>query len=317
MAEIGYTLSSEEFGPRDLVRFARRAEDCGFTFALVSDHFHPWIDRQGHSPFVWSVIGGVAEATERLSLGTGVTCPLIRIHPAIIAQAAATAADMMPGRFFLGVGTGENLNEHILGDAWPAAHDRRDMLEEAIQVIRDLWKGEDTIHHGRHYRVENARIYTLPEQLPPIMVAAAGQKAAELAARIGDGFIGTSPGADIETFERSGGAGKPRYGQLTVCWAGSEEEAEETAREWWPNTAIQGELGQELPLPRHFEQAAEMLSQEDVGEAMPIGPDPERYLQAVQEYADAGYTHVYFHQVGPDQEGFFRFAEEELLPKLQ
>ena len=170
--EIGYALSSEEHAPADLVRYARLAEERGFTYALISDHFHPWTDRQGQSPFVWSVIGAIAEATERLRLGTGVTCPTIRIHPAIIAQAAATAAALMPGRFFLGVGTGENLNEHILGDRWPEGRVRLEMLEEAIEVIRLLWQGGYQSHHGTHYTVEQARLYTLPDEPPPIMVAA-------------------------------------------------------------------------------------------------------------------------------------------------
>src|SRR5881227_3193228 len=176
--EIGYALSSEEHGPRELVAQARRAEEVDFAFALISDHFHPWTDRQGQSAFVWSVIGGIAQATSRLRLGTGVTCPTIRIHPAIVAQAAATAAAMMPGRFFLGVGSGENLNEHILGDRWPFPDERIEMLEEAIEVIRQLWEGGYQTHRGRHYRVEKARIYTLPEELPPIAVAAAGRTAA-------------------------------------------------------------------------------------------------------------------------------------------
>ena len=317
MAEFGYTLSGEEHAPADLVRWARTAEDVGFTFALVSDHFHPWIDRQGHSPFVWTVLGGIAEATERLRLGTGVTCPLIRIHPAIVAQAAATTAALMPGRFFLGVGTGENLNEHILGDRWPPAGTRLEMLEEAVEVIRLLWEGEDVTHRGRHYTVENARIYTLPEEPPPIFVAAAGEKATQLAGRIGDGLIGTSPDSEqIRQFEQAGGAEKPRYGQLHVCWAKTEEEAKRTAREWWPNTSLPGELGVELPLPRHFEQAAAMLSEDDVAGKLPCGPDPERHIAAIHAYVDAGYDHVYVHQVGPDQEGFFRFYEEQVLPKL-
>src|SRR5256714_6294881 len=186
MAEIGYTLSSEEHRPGDLVRFAQRAEEVGFAFALISDHFHPWTDRQGQSPFVWSVIGAIAQATEHLRLGTGVTCPTIRIHPAIVAQAAATSASLMPGRFFLGVGSGENLNEHILGDRWPPTDVRLEMLEEAVHVIRELWKGEVTNHHGAHYTVENARIYTLPDQLPPTHLAAAGTKPSEAAAPTGD-----------------------------------------------------------------------------------------------------------------------------------
>src|ERR687883_157173 len=192
MVELGYALSSEEHTPNDLVRYARRAEEVGFAFALISDHYHPWLDQQGQSPFVWSVVGAIAHATQRLRLGTGVTCPTMRIHPAIVAQAAATAAAMMPGRFFLGVGTGENLNEHILGDRWPEADVRREMLEEAVEVIRLLWQGGQRSHHGRHYTVENARVYTLPETPPPIIVAASGPKAAELAGRIGDGFWGVA-----------------------------------------------------------------------------------------------------------------------------
>src|SRR5438067_7486426 len=204
--EIGYALSSEEHGPRELVAQARRAEEVGFSFALISDHFHPWTDRQGQSPFVWTVIGAIAQATGRLRLGTGVTCPLIRIHPAVIAQAAATSAAMMPGRFFLGVGTGENLNEHILGAKWPAPDERLEMLEEAVEVIRLLWQGGYQTHRGRHYTVEQARIYTLPEQLPEIAVAAAQPNAAELAGRIGDGFIGVAPERGlIEKFEQAGG----------------------------------------------------------------------------------------------------------------
>jgi len=317
MVEIGYTLSSEEFGPRDLVRFARRAEEVGFSFALVSDHFHPWTDRQGHSPFVWSVIGGVAGATERLRLGTGVTCPLIRIHPAIVAQAAATSEALMPRRFFLGVGTGENLNEHILGDRWPPAGMRLEMLEEAVGLIRELWKGEDTSFDGEFYTVENARIYTTPEKPPPIYVAAAGEKAAELAGRVGDGLISTAPNEEVvQSFRNAGGEGKPVYGQLTACWAEDQEKAVRTALAVWPNAVIAGELGQELPLPRHFEQAAEMVRGDDLRQSMPLGPDPEPFLSAIRDFADAGFDHVYVHQVGEDQEGFFRFFEQELLPKL-
>jgi coenzyme F420-dependent glucose-6-phosphate dehydrogenase len=317
MTQIGYTLSCEEFGPRELVSFARRAEETGFQFALVSDHFHPWTDRQGHSPFVWTVIGGVAQVTERLRVGTGVTCPLIRIHPALVAQAAATCAAAMPGRFFLGVGSGEALNEHITGERWPAIDERLDMLEEAVHVIRELWKGEQVTHRGPYYTVEQARIYTMPDEAPPIMVAAKGERATKMAGRIGDGLIGTAPDHDMITmFEGAGGSGKPKYGQLHVCWAEDEERAKKTAYEWWPNTSIKGELSVEVPLPRHFMQAAEMLSPDDVAENVICGPDPERHLDSIREYAEAGFDHVYVHQVGPDQEGFFRFYEREVLPKI-
>jgi coenzyme F420-dependent glucose-6-phosphate dehydrogenase len=317
VTEIGYTLSSEEQGPRELVRLAGRAEEVGFAFAMISDHFHPWIDRQGHSPFVWGVLGGIAERTERLRVGTGVTCPLIRIHPAIVAHAAATASVMLRGRFMLGLGTGENLNEHVLGDRWPAADERLEMLEEAVEVIRLLWEGGPQTHRGRHYRVENARIYDLPEDPIPILIAAKGEKAGTLAGRIGDGLVGVAPEEDlIRTFERAGGESKPRYGQLHVCWAEDESDARKTATEWWPNTSVPGELGVELPLPRHFEQAAEVVREEDVAGSVVCGPDPEAHLEAIRSYLDAGYDHVYLHQVGPDQEGFFRFYERDVLPKI-
>jgi coenzyme F420-dependent glucose-6-phosphate dehydrogenase len=316
MPSIGYTLSSEEHGPLDLVRYARQAEETGFEYALVSDHFHPWIDRQGHSPFVWSVVGGIAGATRELRLGTGVTCPNIRIHPAVIAQAAATSAAMLPGRFFLGVGTGENLNEHVLGDRWPEAGVRLEMLEEAIDVIRLLWQGGYQSHHGRYYTVEEARIYTLPDEPPPIYVAASKPTAAELAGRAGDALVSTAPDAEVvAAFDGAGGEGKPKLGQVTVCWAESEEEGKRTAYEWWPNAAVRGDLSQELALPRHFEDAAQMLAEDDVAEKVVCGPDPDRYFEQVEGYADAGFDHVYLHQVGPDQEGFFRFAQEELLPR--
>ena len=258
MTEYGYALSSEEHGPTDLVENARRAEEAGFEFAMVSDHFHPWTDAQGQSSFVWSVIGGIAQATERLRLGTGVTCPTIRIHPAIIAQAAATSAAMMPGRFFLGLGSGENLNEHVVGEGWPAPDERLAMLEEAIEIMRLLWQGGEHTHRGDFYDVEQARLYTLPEQPVEIAVAAAKPKAADLAGRLADAFINTSPDSEvIETFEGAGGKRKPRYGQITMCWAASEEEGATTACEIWPNAALGGDLGYELPRPEHFEQATE------------------------------------------------------------
>ncbi|HET7655294.1 MAG TPA: TIGR03557 family F420-dependent LLM class oxidoreductase [Acidimicrobiales bacterium] len=316
MTEYGHSLSSEEHAPNDLVRDARRAEEVGFTFALVSDHYHPWTDAQGEAPFVWSVIGAIAHATERLRLGTGVTCPTVRLHPAIVAQAAATAEAMMPGRFFLGVGTGEALNEHILGDRWPETDVRLEMLEEAVEVIRLLWQGGMQSHHGRHYTVENARIYTLPDPPPDIYVAASGTKSAELAGRIGDGLVSTAPKPDVvQTWKKAGGTG-PAYAHLTVCWAGDADTAKKTLYDRWPNAGVKGELSQELPLPAHFEQAAQMVTPDDLAQSLPHGPDPEAYLQSIAEYVDAGFTHLYFHQVGDDQEGWFRFWEKELAPNV-
>jgi G6PDH family F420-dependent oxidoreductase len=318
MLEIGYKLSSEEHRPGDLVRYATMAEDAGFSFALISDHYHPWIDKQGQSPFVWCVIGGIADATERLQLGTGVTCPTVRIHPAIIAQAAATAADMMPGRFFLGVGTGENLNEHVVGRGWPETEVREARLAEAIDVIRLLWKGGYQSHHGEHYTVENARIYTLPRTLPPIMLAVGGPRTAELAGRIADGMVGTGPERELfERFDAAGGADKPRYGEMTVCWAKDEKQARRTARELWPTSAMESSLSWELPLPKHFEDVAKLVTEDAVAESITCGPDVDVYLESIQEYADAGYDHVCLHQVGPDQEGFIRFAEKQVLPRVK
>jgi G6PDH family F420-dependent oxidoreductase len=317
MTSYGYKLSSEEHPAPDLVRHAQRAEQVGFEFGSISDHFHPWTDTQGESPFVWSVIGGIAATTERFRLGTGVTCPTIRMHPALIAQAAATSASMMPGRFFLGVGTGENLNEHVLGDQWPNPSIRREMLEEAVDVIRTLWEGKLVTRQGKHYSLDGARIYSLPDELPPIYVAGSGEKAADLAGRIGDGYIGTSPQSDtIEAFDRAGGSGKPRLAEVQACWAADEQQARKTATEWWPNIAIPGELGQELPLPRHFEQAAENVTEDAVAELVACGPDPERHLEVIRKFTDAGYDHIAIHQIGPDQDGFFDFYEREVLPKL-
>lgn len=318
MAEFGYALSSEEHPPLDLVRNARRAEEVGFDFAMISDHYHPWIDKQGHSGFVWAVIGGIAQATERLRLGTGVTCPTVRIHPGIIAQAAATAACMMPGRFMLGVGSGEKLNEHIFAHRWPPAPIRIEMMAEAVEVIRLLWQGGVQDHHGKYYTLENARIYDLPDELPPILVAASGPIAARTAGKIGDGLVNFAPTKKVvEVFEGAGGAGKPRYGQVTVCYHANEAEAKRIAYEYWPNSAITGELAQELPTPTHFEQASKMVSEEDVAESVVCGPDPQKHLDAIQEFLDAGFDHVYIHQVGPEQEAFFTFYEREILPQLR
>jgi G6PDH family F420-dependent oxidoreductase len=317
MPKIGYKLSSEEHRPNDLVRYGRMAEELGFEFALLSDHFHPWIDRQGQSPFVWAVLGGLAHGTRRLVVGTGVTCPTIRIHPALVAHAAATVADMMPDRFFLGLGTGENLNEHVVGARWPAVDVRQEMLEEAIGVIRQLWEGGYQDHRGRHFTVENARLYTLPASPPPIMIAASGPASASLAGRLGDGFVGTSPDASLlDAFRRSGGEGKPRYGEVTVCWAQDERAARRTALEWWPIAAMGGPLNTELPLPAHFEAAAKLVTEEALAGQVACGPDPERHVQAIQQYADAGYDHVCVHQIGPDQEGFLDFYGREILPRL-
>src|SRR5438132_7908055 len=254
MAEVGIFLSSEEHGPNALVEGAQLAERAGWRKALISDHFHPWIDRQGESPFVWSVIAAIG-ATTGLEVTTGVTCPTVRTHPAIIAHAAATSTLICKGRFRLGVGSGENLNEHILGDRWPSADERLDMLEEAVEIMREMWKGEIYTHDGEHYVVVNARIYSCPERPPPVLVSGFGPKAVSLAARVGDGYVNTSPAAELlEQYRHEGGTG-PKIAAVKVCWGEDEAMARKLAFELWPTTGVSGELSQELPMPAHFEQA--------------------------------------------------------------
>jgi coenzyme F420-dependent glucose-6-phosphate dehydrogenase len=315
--ELGIALSSEENAPADLVRHARAAEEAGLGFGLISDHIHPWVEAQGHSGFVWSVLGAIAQSTDEFRIGTGVTCPLIRIHPAIVAHAAATVACLMPGRFFLGVGTGENLNEHVTGAKWPAPDERLEMLEEAIGVLRQLWKGDYQTHRGKHYSVENLRLFDLPEEPIEIAVAAMQPKAAELAGRVGDALVNVAPKQEIvATFDNAGGKGKPKYGQVTVCCAKSKDEAKQTAFENWPNVLVEGSASQELPLPRDFEQLVEGRGADELEGTIPLGPDAEVYLEELEKYDQAGYTHICIHQIGSDQEGFLEFAKRELLPTL-
>ena len=316
--EIGYTLSSEEHGPNDLVDHAARAEEVGFDFLSISDHYHPWLDEQGEAPFVWSTLGGVAQATDSVDVGVGVTCPTTRVHPAIVAQATATAASMFENRrFYFGVGTGELLNEHVLGDQWPDHPVRLEMLEEAVEIIRELWKGEQTSHHGKHYDVQNARLYTLPETAPEICVSAYGPRAAKSAARIGDGFWAAGPQETVETWEAEGGEG-PRICQLHACVADSEDEAVKTAHEYWRNSGLPGELGSQLPTPTHFEQATQMVTEEDIREGSILTTrDPEAHLDSIRQAIDQGYDKVYLHQIGDDQEALFDFYEEQILPEFR
>lgn len=316
MVSFGYTLSSEEHPPADLVRNAVRAEDLGFDFVSISDHFHPWVTAQGHSPFVWSVLGAIAASTERIEVGVGVTCPTVRIHPAIVAHAAATTALLFEGRFVLGVGTGEALNEHILGHRWPTPGVRLSMLEEAVDVIRQLWTGDTVNHHGDFYEVQNARLFDPPDPAPPIVVSAFGPKALELAGRIGDGYWGHTPDADmISAYEAAGGSG-PRYAQLDVCWNPSVDKARQIVHEVWPNGGVPGQLSQDLPTFTHFEEAAQIVSIDDATGSVSCGPDVEPILASVAEYLDAGYDHLYFHQIGPDQDGFLEFWSDTLQPAL-
>jgi G6PDH family F420-dependent oxidoreductase len=315
---IGYFLSSEEFGPRELVRQARMAEQAGFEDLWISDHFHPWNDEQGHSPFVWSVIGALAQATSEMRITTAVTCPTTRLHPAIIAQAAATSAVLLDGRFALGLGTGEALNEHILGDRWPQADERLEMLEEAVEVIRTLWQGGMQSHRGRHYQVENARIYDLPEQLPPISISGFGPKATGLAARIGEGFCTVAPDREaVERYRSESRRGGAVAGALKVCWGEDEAAARATAYRLWPNEQLPGELAQILPTPAHFEQATELVSEDMVAEKVPCGPDLDLHVKAISEYRDAGFDELYIQQIGDEQERFFEVYSREVLPRFR
>jgi G6PDH family F420-dependent oxidoreductase len=300
--KIGYFLSCEENDPRALIRQAKQAEEAGFHALWISDHYHPWNDAQGHSAFVWSVIGALAEATS-LRVTTGVTCPTLRIHPAIIAQAAATSAVLHEGRFQLGVGSGEALNEHILGEHWPEADVRLEMLEEAIEVMRLLWEGGQRSHRGRHYTVENARVYDLPPDRVPVLVSGFGPKAIALAAKVGDGFVTMSPDADgIKQFREQGGTGPVQSG-TKVCYMASEEEARDTVMRLWPNEALPGELAQILPTPSHFEQACELVTPDKL--ATPLGPDIDAHLESIRAYAKAGIDELFIQQVGPAKDSFF------------
>lgn len=314
--KIGFFLSCEEYGPLELVAQARPAERAGFQGLWISDHYHPWNHEQGESAFVWSVIGALAGAGVGLPVATAVTCPTVRTHPAVIAQAAATSQVLLEGRFTLGVGSGEALNEHILGTGWPEADVRLEMLEEAVEVIRALWSGEAVSHRGTHYTVENARIFTLPETLPPIYVSGFGPKAIDLAARIGDGFVTTTPDADAIQRFRQGGR-KPVQAGAKVCFAATKEDAVKTAHRIWPNDHLPGELAQVLPTPEHFQQATELVTEDTVLESgLPLGPDLDEHVAALEQYADAGVDELYVQQIGGGHDEFFEAYAREVIPRF-
>ncbi|MCY0929077.1 LLM class F420-dependent oxidoreductase [Streptomyces sp. H27-H1] len=316
MTEFGYFLSCEEFTPGQLLDQARRAADAGFTRLAISDHFHPWNDAQGSSPFVWSMIGALSQAVD-LPVTTLVTCPTVRLHPVVTAQAAATSGVLLDGRFTLGVGTGEALNEHVLGDRWPRHAERSDMLEEAVEVMRKLFTGDLVNHQGRHYTVDNARLYTVPQTPPPVYVSGFGPNAAELAGRIGDGFVLMGPDGDlIEAFRRAGGADKPVIGGLKVCWNPNRERAIDTVHRLWPSELLPGELGQILPTPTHFEQAAELVTRDQVAENTPCGDDADEHITAIRKYVEAGFDEVYVGQIGSEQDAFFDNYGKTVLPAL-
>ena len=313
---VGFFLSSEEYGPAELIAQARAAEQAGFHALWISDHYHPWNHEQGQSPFVWSVIGAIAGAGIGLPVATAVTCPTVRVHPAVIAQAAATSQVLLDGGFTLGVGTGEALNEHILGDRWPEADVRLEMLEEAVEIMRALWSGDSVSHRGPHYTVENARIFTLPDEPPPIYVSGFGPKAIDVAARIGDGFVTTTPDKDAIDRFRQGGD-RPVQAGAKVCFAPTEEEAVKTAHRIWPNDHLPGELAQVLPTPEHFEQASELVTANAVREAgLPLGPDLDEHVASIEEYAKAGVDELFVQQIGGRHAAFFEAYARDILPRF-
>lgn len=317
MTDVGFALSSELHGPESLVEQAVRAEDAGFDFVAVSDHFHPWIPAQGESPYAWTTLGGVARATSTIDIGTGVTCPTMRYHPANIAQATATTAAMCDGRFFFGVGAGERLNEHVHGDHWPPAVTRLAMLREAVNVIRALWTGDEITHEGTHYTVENARLFTLPENPPPIYGSAYGPKAATTVAEFSDGFYTVGPQAETLDAYRDAGGDGPAYAQVSVCYEETERTALDTAYDRWPTTALPGELSAQLSTPAHFAQASQLVSKDDLDAGSIVtDPDPATHVETIQNVLDSGFDHVVVHQVGTDMDGFFETYEDEVLPEI-
>lgn len=314
--KLGFFLSCEEYGPKELVEQAVAAEEAGFHALWISDHFHPWTHEQGQSSFVWSVIGAIAGAGVKLPLATAVTCPTVRVHPAVVAQAAATSAVLLEDRFSLGVGTGEALNEHIFGNAWPEADERIEMLEEAIEVIRALWTGETVSHRGRHYRVEHAKLFTVPDDPPPVLVSGFGPKSIDLAARVGDGFVTASPDKEAIARFREGAGSKLVQAGAKVAFGPDAAEAAATAHRIWPNDGLPGELAQILPTPEHFEQAAELVTPEMIAATLPCGPDLDAHLESFQEYAEAGVDELFVQQVGGRHDEFFAAYARDVIPRL-
>jgi G6PDH family F420-dependent oxidoreductase len=316
---IGYTMMGEQAGPRQLVRDVALAEQAGFDFAVISDHYFPWLDAQGHSPYAWSVLGAAAEATDHIPLMTYVTCPIRRYHPAVVAQKAATMQLLSGGRFTLGLGAGENLNEHIVGGRWPLAGLRHEMLEEAVEIIRALWAGGMVTYRGTHFAVESARVWDLPETPPPIGIAVSGPGSCRLAGRKADVMIGTEPRAELgQMFDEAGGSGKPRIGQIAVSYDPDRQTAVKRVMDEFRWFTGRWSVNAELPLPASFDAASRLVREEDVSAQMPCGPDVQRHVDGIRQFEAAGYTHVALVQVGAEtQEGFISWAATELLPALR
>jgi G6PDH family F420-dependent oxidoreductase len=319
MTEFGYTLMGEQAGPTQLVDDAVSAEGAGFDFAVASDHYFPWLEEQGHSPFVWSVLGAVARATSRMPFMTYVTCPIIRYHPAVIAQAAATVQLLSDGRFSLGVGAGENLNEHVVGGGWPGVDVRHQMLREAIELMRELWAGEHVTYDGEFFQLDSAKVWDVPDQAPPLGVAVSGRQSCELAGELADVMIAVEPKAELgNMFDESGGRGKPRVGQVALCYDTDEATAVQRAHEQFRWFGGGWKVNAELPGPSAFDAASKYVRPEDVAEDIPCGPDVKRHVDAVRRFVDIGFTHVALVQIGADhQQSFISWAEDELLPALR
>ncbi len=318
MTTYGYTLMCEQSGPKALVSDLVRAEAAGFGFSVISDHYSPWLDSQGHSPYAWSVLGAAAQATERIGLMTYVTCPTRRYHPAVVAQKAATMALLSDGRFTLGLGAGENLNEHIVGGGWPAVNTRHEMLEEAVEIITSLWKGGYVNFKGRHFDVDSAKVWDLPDVAPRLGLAVSGEQSIRLAAAHADVMIATEPEAAlVEAFDREAGAGKDKVGQIPVCFDTDRDAAIARAHDQFRWFSGGWKVNAELPGTAAFAGATQFVRPEDVAASIPCGSRVEDFIGPIQEFAKAGFTHVALVQIGGDtQEAFIDWAAKELLPAL-
>ncbi|MBB4919637.1 TIGR03557 family F420-dependent LLM class oxidoreductase [Streptosporangium saharense] len=319
MVAIGYTMMCEQTPARQLVEDVAEAERAGFDYAVISDHYFPWIEEMGHSPYAWSVLGAAAQATERLPLMTYVTCPIMRYHPAVVAQKAATMGELTRGRFTLGLGAGENLNEHVIGEGWPPVDTRHEMFREAVEIIRELFEGNYTTYHGEYFDVDSAKLFDLPDDPVPIAIAASGGRSGEIAAEYGDALVATDPDADlVGLFAAAGGRGKPVYGQLPVSYGQDAEAARERAHRLWRWSVPGWKVMAELPAPVNFDAATRTVRPEDVAETVPCGPDLEAVVEAVRRYTEAGFTHVALVQIGHEhQREFLDWSAKELLPALR
>jgi G6PDH family F420-dependent oxidoreductase len=318
MLQFGYKLMSEEHGPRDLVANAVRAEEAGFDFVSISDHFHPWLEAQGHSPFAWSVLGAIAQATKTVGLTTGLTCPIIRYHPAIIAQAAATVALLSGNRFTLAVGAGERLNEHVTGARWPSTPERHAMLGEAIDIFRLLWSGGVHTHKGEHFEINHARLYDVPEKPIPIVVGVSGDGGLKLAADKADGIMATEPRKELtDGFKLRSHKPGPCYSEVALAYAPSEKEALKLAKERFSFAALAWPVNSELPTVDGFEAAVKFVREDDLAETIATGPDPERHIAAILKHIDTGFDHICLVGIGPDQNAFAEFFKAELQPRLK